>query len=55
MGTRGPVPQRSDQRLRRNKDEGSEIEKLHAVTGHGLPVSGSSPAALSSGTYELSA
>ena len=25
MGTRGPIPKRSDQRIRRNKDEGLEI------------------------------
>src|SRR5688500_12989028 len=31
MGTRGPVPKRSDQRVRRNKDEGGDVEKLPAV------------------------
>ena len=31
MGARGPVPKRSDQRVRRNKDEGGEVEKLPAV------------------------
>jgi hypothetical protein len=32
MGARGPVPKRSDQRVRRNKDDGGlEVEKLAAV------------------------
>lgn len=32
MGTRGPVPKRSDQRIRRNVDEAGPVEKLE-VTG----------------------
>lgn len=30
MGTRGPVPKRSDERIRRNKDD-SPVEKVQAV------------------------
>jgi hypothetical protein len=32
MGSRGPMSKRSDQRVRRNKDDGgAEVEKLAAV------------------------
>lgn len=31
MGTRGPIPKRSEQRIRRNKDEGSAVEKITAI------------------------
>src|SRR5690554_8074676 len=31
MGTRGPIPKRSEQRIRRNKGEGSAVEKITAI------------------------
>ncbi|GAB3912660.1 hypothetical protein ACFQ1S_00515 [Kibdelosporangium lantanae] len=36
-GTRGPVPKRSDQRVRRNKDDGGDVEKLPAVGSVEIP------------------
>lgn len=37
MGSRGPVPKREDQRIRRNKDEGGPVEKISAIGGVAVP------------------
>lgn len=40
MGTRGPVPKRSDQRVRRNKDEAGPAEKVTALGSVEVPPLG---------------
>lgn len=40
MGTRGPVPKRSDRRVRRNKDENQPIEKITAIGSVSAPPLG---------------
>lgn len=37
MGRRGPVPKRSDQRIRRNKDDAGPVEKVTAIGSVEVP------------------
>lgn len=41
MGTRGPIPKHSDERIRRNKDEGQgQVEKVTAIGAVEVPELG---------------
>lgn len=40
MGTRGPVPKRSDQRIRRNKDDAGPVEKITTAGTVDVPALG---------------
>lgn len=40
MGSRGPVPKRSEERIRRNKDEAGPVEKIVAIGRVEIPELG---------------
>lgn len=40
MGPRGPVPKRSDQRIRRNKDDAGLVEKITTISAVDAPPLG---------------